>query len=81
MRSRFRREKAAGHLADAYLLVGPSRSMLRQTALECAAELLDAQQDVNLHADFALFDPVAMGLTGGLKVEHIAYRKEGVPCL
>jgi len=80
MKTRFRTEKAAGHMADAYLLVGPSRSMLRQTALECAAELLDAHQDIKLHADFTLFDPVEMGLSG-LKVEHIAYRKEGVPCL
>lgn len=81
MRERFAREKAAGHMADAYLLVGAARSRLRDNALACAAELLGAHQEVHLHADFTLFDPEEMGLKGGLKVEHIAYRKEGVPCL
>jgi hypothetical protein len=81
MRERFAREKAAGHMADAYLLVGAARSRLKDNALACAAELLDAHQDVHLHADFTIFDPEEMGLKGGLKVEHIAYRKEGVPCL
>jgi hypothetical protein len=80
MKARFRREKDAGHMADAYLFVGASRQRLRDAALECAAELLDAHQDVLNHADFNLFDPDEMGLKG-LKVEHIAYRKEGVPCL
>jgi hypothetical protein len=80
MRERFRTEKANGHLADAYLFVGASRPRLRECALACAAELLDAHQDVTAHADFAIFDADEMG-TKGLKVEHIAYRKEGVPCL
>ncbi len=70
----------AGHLADTYLLVGASRSRLKESALQCAAVLLDAHQDVHQHADFSLFDPEEMGIKG-LKVEHIAYRKEGVPCL
>jgi len=81
MRDRFRIEKQAGHMADAYLLVGASRARLRETVLACSAELLDAHQDIHLHADFTLFDWEEMGLKSGLKVEHIAYRKEGVPCL
>lgn len=80
MKTRFRNEKESGHLADAYLFVGASREDLRSAAMDCAAELLDAHQDVHNHADFKLFDPEEMGIKG-LKVEHIAYRKEGVPCL
>jgi hypothetical protein len=80
MKTRFRNEKESGHMADAYIFVGASRKRLRAAALECAAELLDAHQDVHNHADFKLFDPEEMGIKG-LKVEHIAYRKEGVPCL
>ncbi|MDP7063246.1 MAG: hypothetical protein QF489_10000 [Planctomycetota bacterium] len=81
MRERFAQELASGHMADAYLLVGAARAHLRDNALACAAELLDAHHDVLQHADFTLFDPEEMGLKSGLKVEHIAYRKEGVPCL
>lgn len=80
MKTRFRQEKESGHMADAYIFVGASRKSLHAAALDCAAELLDAHQDVHSHADFKIFDPEEMGIKG-LKVEHIAYRKEGVPCL
>lgn len=80
MKDRFLKEKAEGHLADAYLLVGASRTRLREVALDCAAALLEARGAVQEHADFTLFDPAEFGAEG-LKVEHIAFRKEGVPCV
>jgi len=80
MRERFQKERDEGHLADAYLLVGASRTRLREVALDCAATLLDARGAVQQHADFSLFDPSEFGAEG-LKVEHIAFRKEGVPCV
>ncbi|MGB0953290.1 MAG: hypothetical protein ACPG31_08680 [Planctomycetota bacterium] len=80
MKERFLKERQEGHLADAYLLVGASRTRLREVALDCAAALLDARGPVQEHADFSLFDPQEFG-SDGLKVEHIAFRKEGVPCV
>jgi len=80
MKTRFAKERSAGALADAYLLVGASRTRLREEALACAASLLESRGPVHEHADFALFDPVEFG-SPGLKVEHIAFRKEGVPCV
>jgi len=80
MKQRFETEFAGGALADAYLFVGASRSRLREVALHCAGSLLQSRGPVREHADFALFDPVELGAPG-LKVEHIAFRKEGVPCL
>ena len=80
MKELFERELASRHMADAYLLVGAGRPRLRELALECSGILLGAKGDVEQHADFTLFDPEELGCTG-LKVEHIASRKEGVPCL
>lgn len=80
MKTRFEKERAAGALADAYLFVGASRSRLYQEALECAGALLESRGPVKEHADFSLFDPAEYGASG-LKVEHIAFRKEGVPCV
>ncbi|MFK5955821.1 MAG: hypothetical protein QM477_05180 [Planctomycetota bacterium] len=80
MKQRFETEVAAGALADAYLFVGASRSRIREVALDCAASLLQSRGPVREHADFALFDPTELG-TPGLKVEHITFRKEGVPCV
>ena len=80
MKARFEKERAAGSLADAYLLVGASRSRLHQEALDCAGSLLESRGPVKEHADFSLFDPTEFGAPG-LKVEHIAFRKEGVPCV
>jgi len=80
MKARFEIERAADALADAYLFVGASRSRVRQEALACASALLESRGPVREHADFALFDPAEFGAQG-LKVEHIAFRKEGVPCV
>ncbi len=70
---RFETERARGVLADAYLMLGPSRRRLRELALDAAARVLDCRGAVGEHADFVLFDPQALGITG-LKVEHIAVR-------
>ncbi|MHC4823447.1 MAG: hypothetical protein ACYTEP_05440 [Planctomycetota bacterium] len=80
MKERFVSELAAGSLADAYLFVGASRTRLQEVALDCAAALLGARGHVKDHADFSLFDPAEFG-SKGLKVENIAFRKEGVPCV
>ncbi len=80
MKERFATELAAGSLADAYLFVGASRSRLKEVAFDCAKVLLGAHGPLAEHADFSLFDPVELGVPG-LKVEHVAYRKDGVPCL
>lgn len=80
MKERFESELAGGFLADAYLFVGASRTRLQEVALDCAATLLGARGHVKDHADFSLFDPAEFG-GKGLKVEHIAFRKEGVPCV
>ncbi|RMH03534.1 MAG: hypothetical protein D6702_05780 [Planctomycetota bacterium] len=75
---RLRRELERQRQADAYLLLGRSRPDLRRTALEAAALLLGSQGPAEEHPDCAVFDPDALG-GAGLKVEHIAERKEGVP--
>ena len=76
----FTRDAAADRLADAYLFVGPAAEALRRLALDCARAVLDARGPVERHADFVLFDPAELGVDG-LRVEHVAYRREGVPCL
>ncbi|MFQ5748972.1 MAG: hypothetical protein ACE5H3_05875 [Planctomycetota bacterium] len=77
---RFEREKQRGLLADAYLLVGPSRLGREELARAFAARLLGLPGGPGFHPDFVVFDPRALG-TPSLKVEHIARRKEGVPNL
>lgn len=76
----FARDAKADRLADAYLFVGPSAAALRTLALDCARAALDAYGPLDRHADFVLFDPEELGVAG-LRVEHVAYRREGVPCL
>lgn len=77
---RFAREADRGVLADSYLFVGPSRRRLRRTALACAARVLEHEGDVEQHPDCLVFDPEELGVRG-LRVEHIAARKEGVASL
>jgi len=77
---RFEREKQRGLLADAYLLVGPSRLGREDLARTFAARLLGIPGEPDFHPDLVVFDPRALGIAS-LKVEHIARRKEGVPSL
>ncbi|MGB0685797.1 MAG: hypothetical protein ACPGQD_06420 [Planctomycetota bacterium] len=78
--ARFAEELARDRIADAYLLVGNAASALEEAAFACAATLLEAQGDVRQHADLVVFDPTELGVDG-LKVEHIAWRKDEVPSL
>lgn len=77
---RFQLEMERDHIADAYLFVGNAVHALQQAALACAGRLLHAEGQVQQHADLVVFDPEELGIDG-LRVEHITYRKEGVPCL
>lgn len=76
----FQRELDRGRAADAYLFLGRSRAALRRAAEDAAARLLGARGAVADHPDLVLFDPVALGVSG-LRVEHVALRREGVPCV
>lgn len=69
-------EKKRNRIADAYLLLGTSKSRLRTATHEMAAFFLETPSPQE-HPDYAVLDPEALG-THGLKVEHIAHRKEGV---
>ena len=80
VRAAFNREASEGRLADAYLFVGRSASALREFVFDCARTLLGAQGPLEQHRDFSLFDPEQLGVAG-LKVEHVAHRREGVQCL
>ena len=68
-----------GVLADSTLFVAPSRRRLREAALAAAALVL-GRDDPASHPDFVLLDPEALGVDG-LRVEHVAHRKDGVPSL
>lgn len=76
---RFLRELQRQRVADAYLLIGASRSALQDLAIHFAAAYLelDPPQRAWEHPECLVWDPAALG-TRGLKVEHIAHRKEGV---
>ncbi len=73
-------ERERGRVADAYLFLGRSRTRLREVGEAAATLFLDCRGPLAQHPDYACFDPQALG-TSGLKVEHIASRKEGVPCV
>ncbi len=74
---RIARELERDRGADAYLFVGRSRRGLRRCAEDAAGLLLGARGPAREHPDCAVFDPDELG-TLGLKVEHVAERKEGV---
>ncbi len=80
VRTAFNRESADDRLADAYLFVGRSASALREFVFDCARTMLNAHGPLEQHRDFSLFDPVELGVAG-LKVEHVAHRREGVKCV
>ena len=77
---RFRRELDRDRAADAYLFLGRSRASLRRTAEEAAGALLGARGRAVEHPDCEVFDPEELGVQG-LRVEHIAERRDGVPCV
>jgi len=74
--NRIQLESQRNRVADAYLLLGNSRIRLRSATEEIAGFLLSTPTPME-HPDFAVLDPAALGIHG-LKVEHIAHRKEGV---
>jgi hypothetical protein len=73
----FARALAHHALADAWLFLAPGRRRARAAAFDCAAALLGLRGDPRGHPDCALFDPQELEVDG-LRVEHIAQRKEGV---
>jgi len=77
---RFERERDRDRLPQVCLLIGRSRDRLRVLADGFAAAYLQPRGEVREHAEYFCLDPDELGV-GGLKVEHIAIRKEGVPCL
>lgn len=72
----FRSALAGDALADAWLLLAPGRARGRRGAWACAAALLEVR-DPRGHPDCACFDPEELEVQG-LRVEHIARRKEEV---
>ncbi len=74
----FARAVAAGQPADAWLLLAPGRARARAVTLASAGLVLGAGDDPRGHPDCALFDPEEFGVDG-LRVEHVAQRKDGVP--
>ncbi|KAA3607942.1 MAG: hypothetical protein DWQ01_12725 [Planctomycetota bacterium] len=75
---RFRQELERGRQAEVYLLLGPSRRGLRRASDHFAAAFLQAPPArIHEHPECVVLDPDALGCRG-LKVEHIATRKEGV---
>jgi len=74
----FARAIAAAAPADAWILLAPGRSRARAAAWACAGALLRTSLDPAAHPDCAVFDPVELGVDG-LRVEHVAHRKEDVP--
>ena len=75
----FARALASDSLADAWLLLAPGRARTRRGALACASALLGVP-DPQGHPDCTIFDPEELGVSG-LRVEHIAHRKEDVKSL
>ncbi len=73
----FARALAHQALADAWLFLAPGRRRARAAAFDCAAALLGLRGDPSGHPDCALFDPEELEIDG-LRVEHVAQRKEGV---
>ena len=76
----FQCELSAEHQAEAYLMVGGSAPRLRQVGEACAKAFLGVRNELDDHPDYVVFDPEALGVKG-LKVEHIAHRKDGVRCV
>ena len=77
LNQRFAVEMQRDHVADAYLLIGGSPSRLRESALQCATQLLDCKGDIRVHADCSIFDPNELGVDG-LRVEHVVQRNDKV---
>jgi len=73
----FERECSRNRNADAYLLLGPSVHELRAFGEKAGEMLLASTHDFQQHPDAVTFDPDALGVSG-LRVEHVAARKEGV---
>jgi hypothetical protein len=74
----FARVMAAAAPADAWILLAPGRRRARAAAWACAAALLKTSLDPAAHPDCSVFDPKELGVDG-LRVEHVAHRKEDVP--
>ena len=74
---RFNREKERGRIANTCLFLSNSKLAARAAAISIARELLECAGSPLVHPDCDIFDPNELGIKG-LKVEHIATRKEGV---
>lgn len=75
--TRFKRELERSRVANTCLLQGNSQRNNRDSAEDIAALIHGCDGPVALHPDCHIFDPVELDVRG-LKVEHIATRKEGV---
>jgi len=75
--TRFKREQERGRVANTCLFHGNSQRSNRDSAEGIAALIHGCDGSAALHPDCHIFDPVELDVKG-LKVEHIATRKEGV---